>query len=122
MTRSLTASLALLLVPCWLVTTLERASAGECCNCPTYVFCRPKPPKIKYQCVCPKPLCPGCQFEHFGYYPTCWRSWPYPPDYSYCPVPPTIATAPCGPTGAPNSGPQLEQLPTPSKMPEKPAS
>jgi len=57
--------------------------------------------------------------ENFGYYPTCWRAWPFPPNYGHCPVPPTIMTAPCGINGAP-AGVAADQLPPPSLMPPGP--
>jgi hypothetical protein len=116
-TRTAAVSLALLLTPCFLLVPRNSASAGVFCHCPKTVFCRPKPPHIKYKCVCPKPICPYCELENFGYYPTCWRAWPYPPNYSHCPVPPTIVTAPCSPIGAPNSP---DQLPPPSQVPAEP--
>lgn len=114
-------SLALYLVPCLLVPTLSRPAAAEYFHCPKTVFCRPKAPHIKYKCVCPKPICPCNLMENFGYYPTCWHAWPFPPNYAHCPCPPTIATAPCSPIGAPNPAANLlEQLPLPSVMPPGP--
>ena len=99
-TRSAAASLALLLIPGFLLVPSSRVAADGF-HCPKTVFCRPRPPCIKYKCVCPKPICCGCELENFGYYPTCWHPWPFPPNYCHCPVPPTIMTAPCSPMGAP---------------------
>jgi hypothetical protein len=113
--RSAASSLALLLAPCIALTALiVPAFAGHCQHCPKTTFCRPKAPCIKYKCVCPKPIC-GCDsLEHFGYYPTCWSAWPFPPDHSHCPCPPTAVTAPCAPNGSPNP---LGQLPAPHPLP-----
>lgn len=55
--------------------------------CPKFVHCTPKPPKICYKCICPKPVCDPCRLEGAGYYPTCWRPWVYPPRYGHCPAP-----------------------------------
>jgi hypothetical protein len=118
-TRTVAAALALLLTPCFLLAPGNRASADQSWHCPKTVFCRPKPPCIKYKCVCPKPICPCCELENFGYYPTCWRAWPFPPNYSHCPVPPTIMTTPCSPIGAPAAG---DQLPPPTQLRPGPSS
>ena len=101
---------------------------GDCgrggCHCPKTCFTLEKPPCIKWHCVCPKPVCNPCELEHYGYYPTCWRPWAYPPDYSYCPVPPpgVVASAEppvlaAGPAdeAAPSVLPPDETLPTPKK-------
>jgi hypothetical protein len=56
--------------------------------CPKYHFTIEKPPKICFKKVCSKPLCDLCDIEGNGYFPTCWRPWAYPPNYSHCPVPP----------------------------------
>jgi hypothetical protein len=62
--------------------------AGGCCDnkhCPPpLVHCMERPPKIKFQCACPRPVCDPCQLEHFGYYQTCWCPWPFPPDLRHC--------------------------------------
>lgn len=107
--RSALASLALFLA------LGSAATAGECLHCPKTVFCRPKPPRIKFKCVCPMPI--GCgTLEHFGYYPTCWTAWPFPPDYSYCPSPPPmVAVAPRAAPAVPTT-PEGEQLPLPKEM------
>ncbi|HWG45121.1 MAG TPA: hypothetical protein VN688_20290 [Gemmataceae bacterium] len=115
--RSAASSLALLLAPCFVLMLLGRpASAQVCLHCPKTTFCRPKAPCIKYKCVCPKPICNGCDLENFGYYPTCWHPWPFPPNYSHCPVPPTSVMVPPGCGANPH-----EQLPTPQMLPHHPA-
>lgn len=122
-TRSKTVLLTVFLAPCLLLPILSRPAAAECClHCPKTVFCRPRAPYIKYKNVCPKPICPCGEMENFGYYPTCWHAWPFPPNYAHCPCPPTIATAPCSPIGAPKPPPVniAEQLPLPSIMPPGP--
>ena len=59
-----------------------------CCP-PALVHCTPKPPKLKFKSVCPKPVCDPCELEGYGFYPTCWRPW-IPP--LYCPnVPAPVA-------------------------------
>ena len=64
-------------------------AAGGCCNnkhCPPpFVHCMERPPKIKWKCGCPRPVCDPCDLEHFGYYQTCWCPWPFPPDLRHCP-------------------------------------
>jgi hypothetical protein len=89
---------------------------GEGCGCcdnhhcpPAYVHCQEGPPCIKFKCACPKPVCNPCELPCFGYYQTCWRPWPCPPNWSHCPVPPPGAVEPCPPEGAVIRAP--EQLP-----------
>ena len=67
--RSALTSLALFLAPYLMLSALgSAAAAGECHHCPKTVFYRPKPPCIKFKCVCPMPI--SCEtLEHFGYYP-----------------------------------------------------
>ncbi len=113
--RSVAGSLALLLAPCLVLTAVSRpAGAGEC-HCPTTVFCRPKEPRIKYKNVCPKPICPACEMENYGFYPTCWHPWPFPPNYAHCEgpaiAPPPGAALPPGPLPMPH-----EALPVPKGL------
>jgi hypothetical protein len=77
------------LVVTW--TSVARAGGGDCCEkCPPpYIHCIEGPPRLKFKCGCPRPVCGPCDLQHFGYFPTCWQAWPWPPDYSHCPVPPT---------------------------------
>jgi hypothetical protein len=103
------------------------------CNCPPpYRHCMERPPRIKFKCACPKPVCPPCELEHWGYYETCWRPWPFPPDWTHCPVPPPSAhleaqgfpgmSMPPEPSGMPgldngDSGIRPnQQLPTPRRI------
>ena len=106
----------------------QGCAAGACqsCNCgpgghccPKYEFTIEKPPCIKYKRVCPRPLCNPCDIEGYGYFPTCWRPWAYPPNYDDCPVPPPGALASQAPpliVGTPGpSGSPDETLPAPKK-------
>jgi len=57
---------------------------------PKFIHCTPKPPKIKFKCACPKPVCDPCDLDptgNYGYTPTCWRPWTAEPNYAHCPVP-----------------------------------
>jgi hypothetical protein len=76
---------------------LQCYSSGGCHEkCPPYyIHCTEGPPKIKFKCGCPKPVCDPCMLDHFGYYRTCWQPWPCGPDGSHCPLPPagSLATA-----------------------------
>lgn len=58
---------------------------------PPFQHCQEGPPCIKVRTGCPKPVCDPCKYEHYGYYQTCWRRWPFPPDWSHCPCPPPSA-------------------------------
>jgi hypothetical protein len=79
--------------------------ADDCKHCPPpYYHCQEAPPCIKFKHACPRPVCPPCDLDFFGYYPTCWRIWPagqancpatQPP---WVPVPPSFAT-PANPFG-----------------------
>src|SRR5262245_33244641 len=109
--------LALFLTPCLVLTSLSRpATAGEYLCCPKTVFYKPRTPRIKFKCVCPKPIGPCDGLENFGYYQTCWQPWPFPPNCPHGPVPPTISTAP--PSTSKAAPESLEQLPAPQT--EKP--
>ena len=107
-----------------------------CCHekCPPcFVHCQEGHPRIRIKCGCPKPVCDPCDLEHFGYYPTCWQPWPYPPDWSHCPVPPPAvvfeATGPGVPMpravpAQPGRMPPLQEsgnaLPPPHRLPTTP--
>ena len=89
-----------------------RCTSGSCGCGPAFLHCPPplvhcteRPPRIKFKCVCPRPVCVPCDAEFWGYYPTCWRRWPAP--YANCPDcnPPWVAVAPPGPNGPPPSRP-----------------
>jgi hypothetical protein len=68
-------------------------AGGDCCgrgpscgHCPpAFVHYYERPPKIKFKPSCPRPVCDPCNLEHYGYYQTCWCSWPFPPDMRHCP-------------------------------------
>ena len=65
---------------------------------------------------CPKPVCNPCDIEGYGYYPTCWRPWAYPPNYEHCPVPPpgVLASQPPPLVAGPGFSPD-DPLPAPQK-------
>jgi hypothetical protein len=109
-TRFAAFTLALCLAPCCLLTTGNRASASDCLFCPITVFSRPKTPCVFYKRVCPKKICPCCGLDNYGYYPTCWQAWPFPPNYAHCPTP-RIVPSPYSPT---------EEIKAPEQLPEKP--
>jgi hypothetical protein len=98
-------------------------NCGSCLTCcPKYYFTIEKAPKICFKTVCSKPVCDPCNIEGNGYYPTCWRPWAYPPNYSHCPVPPpgVLASQPPPLMAAPGvtTGSDLRQsdpLPAPRK-------
>lgn len=63
----------------------------DCSNhpCPPFVKYRFEgPPRLCFKHGCPKPICDPCHLPRYGYFPTCWQPWPFPPDWSHCPVPP----------------------------------
>jgi hypothetical protein len=72
----------------------------SCFHCPPcFRHCTEGPPKIKFKCGCGKPVCvPDCSTPNYGYFATCWRSWPSGAnDYSHCPcATPGALAAPCG--------------------------
>ncbi len=115
--------LVVLLTPCLLTALWARPAAADWCGwgckCPVFDYCLEKAPKMKHHKVCPKPVCDPCTLEHYGYYPTCWHPWPFPPDYSHCPLPgPFLAPgSPVPPLATPQPGspPGGEVLPPPMK-------
>jgi len=76
------------------------AVAQECDSCgkgrcpPHFKYHYEGPPKIKFKHGCPRPICDPCYLPHYGYFPTCWHPWPFPPDWSHCAVPPPGALLP----------------------------
>src|SRR5262245_34934694 len=82
---------------------------GFCCqhyHCPPpYYHCAERGPCICIHKGCPKPVCNPCDLYQWGYYETCWRPWPYPPEWGHCPVQPYAATVPycCPPVQRPTS-------------------
>ncbi|MFO0863185.1 MAG: hypothetical protein U0744_00745 [Gemmataceae bacterium] len=67
-----------------------RCSSHHCP--PALKHCAEGPPRICVRLGCPKPICNPCTQPNWGYYETCWRPWPFPPDYSHCAVVPPAAT------------------------------
>ena len=112
------------IVPLWLFLSASSARAqvavfGHQIFCPKTTVCIPKPPKLKYKCVCPKPVCDPCSLPNYGYYPSCWRPWMQQVDYSHCPVPPPTVLAPhYHPREVYMDGPHDEPLQQPSQMPK----
>jgi hypothetical protein len=85
--------------------------------CPINWWCMPKPPKLCYKCVCPKPLCDPCDLPNYGYYQTCWRPWLQQVDWSHCPVPPPTVLAPhYWPKSDLSPADPDEMLPAPGKL------
>ena len=68
-----------------------------------------------------KPICAPCGLKHYGYYPTCWRPWPFPTNYSHCPPPPPPAAfqPPWYEPGNPHPPKGDEALPPPQIAPDK---
>jgi hypothetical protein len=65
---------------------------------PAYVHCSEGPPKLKFKCACPKPVCGPCEMKKWGYYENCWQPWPGPPNTSRCfNFPPHPGAAPAAP-------------------------
>jgi hypothetical protein len=104
---------------------LGSADAQDCYHCqrthcpPAWRHCMEGPPRIRWQCGCPLPICNPCYAPNWGYFQTCWTPWPWPQDWSHCPVTPPAAyvnLAPVGATPAPRT-PRLgvgeEMLPPP---------
>jgi hypothetical protein len=92
----------------------------KCGKCPPpYIHCTEGPPRLKYKCACPKPVCEPCSLERWGYYQNCWHPWPFPPDWSHCPTPPSGALVPpdCCARGGVNTTPDAVPLPAPRPMP-----
>jgi hypothetical protein len=79
----------------WSLTSQSRADDCSCTpthHCPPhYCHVYERPPCVIFKCGCPKPVCNPCDLPHAGYFPPCWRSWPYPPDWTHCPYPPSGA-------------------------------
>jgi hypothetical protein len=84
----------------------------DCWRCPPpYCHRQEGPPRLKFKCVCPRPVCGPCDLQHFGYYPTCWSPYPWLPDYSCCPAP--AVPAPYPPPAPPAAVSSLTKLPEP---------
>src|SRR5579875_3722245 len=72
-TKSVIARLTLLLAPLFLPLALNHAAAGTRFFCQKTVFPAPRNPCVRYKRICPKPVCPCCPIENFGYFPACWQ-------------------------------------------------
>lgn len=117
MARSSVSSLVLFLAPLLLLPTWSSAWAEHHFFCQKTVFYKPTPPCIRYKCICPQRICPGCPLPNFGYYPTTWHPWPFPINSCYGPV------SPAGRKDQSSSSAALtnsEQLSQPSKLPQEP--
>jgi hypothetical protein len=86
---------------------------------PKFKYCAEGPPKICVMCACPKPVCCPSDTPNWGYFPRCWRPWPWAPNWSHCyGTPPASQIVPPmsyignDPASTPNS-----QLPTPRVAP-----
>jgi hypothetical protein len=91
------------------------SQAGDCGLCPPpYVHGQEQPLRIRFKGVSPKPVCPPCDEEFWGYYLTRWRRWPAP--FSNCPerYPAWARVAPPGcpeqPSLFPPGGPPAPQI------------
>lgn len=108
----------------------QGATGGSCqmFNCPPWFHhCQERPPVICIKCGCPRPVCNPCILPNFGYFQTCWRPWPLPPDWSHCNVPPPAAFVQLDPhavPGATGMTPRLQPRPSaaPSPLPSGPAA
>ncbi len=104
---------------CWGPAVRAQDCSSSSCKTarcpPPYVHHQEGPPCIKFKCVCPRPVCPPCTSPFYGYYPTCWRSWPA--GVAVCPRCGGVAWAPPGPD-APM--PDLPPVPLPEPQPTAP--
>jgi hypothetical protein len=101
-----------------------RCQAWPWC-CPTYVHHAEGPPCICFHPECGRPVCPPCDSDFYGYYPTCWRAWnvcpncPHrdPPWVPQAPVPPlAMNTYPTAPQAVPQTPRQGTPQATPTPM------
>jgi hypothetical protein len=106
-TRAVPLGLVLAVVPVLLLAGGPgRCQAWPWC-CPTYHHHAEGPPCICFHPECGRPVCPPCDSEFYGYYPTCWRAWNVCPN---CPHrdPPWVPQAPVPPL-AMNASPTMPQ-------------
>jgi hypothetical protein len=105
-----TVTSAAALVLAWSPATFGQAMLGQpccgqsqCCqptcnmwDCPPYFkYCAEGPPRICIQCGCPKPVCCPSDTPNWGYFQTCWRPYPWGPNWSHCyGVPPAATVVP----------------------------
>jgi hypothetical protein len=94
-------------------------SRDGCCPCekcpPPLVHCTPKPPTIKFKCVCPLPVCNPCDLQGYGYYPTCWRPWLPPLRCPDAPGPALNCSVPVAPAAGGLFRPQTEPVVLPQR-------
>src|SRR5204863_4098096 len=106
------------------------AVAQQCDSCgkgpcpPYYKYHYEGPPKIKFKCGCPRPICDPCNLPHYGYFPTCWHPWPFPRNECPCHHPQPDVLLPYGDnTGMPHRlAPSDATSPPRSLAPVPPAS
>ncbi len=116
--RSSTASLVLWLAPLFVLPAWSRAWAEHHFFCQRTVFYKPTPPCIRYKCICPQRICPGCPLPNFGYYPTTWHPWPFPIDCSRGPM---LSKRTNEQSSQSATSTNSEQLTQPSKLPLEPS-
>src|SRR2546422_599550 len=58
------------------------------------LFCLGGRPHVRFPNPCPLPACDPCGWVNFGYHPTRWQPWPFPPDDSHCLAPPPAVFVP----------------------------
>jgi hypothetical protein len=134
-----TASSTLVLLLAWAPSSFaQQACLGQpCCapadcsckpgcnvwNCPPpYKYCMESPPCICVICACPKPVCCPADAPNWGYFQTCWRPYPWGPNWSHCYGVPPAAQVALPVAGMP-AQPGADQLIQPSaSRPAMPAS
>jgi hypothetical protein len=76
---------------------------SQCCepgcklwDCPPCIkYCAEGGPRICVLCGCPKPICCPSDAPNWGYFQTCWRPYPWGPNWSHCyGVPPAATVVP----------------------------
>jgi len=103
--------------------TCGQAGGGYCQthHCPPWFHhCQERPPVICIKCGCPRPVCNPCALPNFGYFQTCWRPWPLPPDWSHCNVPPPAAFVHLDPHAVPGTPNLTPVAPPPTATPTSP--
>src|SRR5207244_1215571 len=103
--------------------TAAGSCGGHCLpiHCPPALHhCQEGPPCIKFHCGCPRPVCCPCDQPNWGYFQTCWRPWPWPPNYSHCAVPGPQAFIPHGVPQEYHTLPTTPEGPAPRKL-ERPS-
>jgi hypothetical protein len=88
----------LLAIPSSVGAQLPCAGCSLSCCPPYYPHVQEGPPRICIKGGCSRPVCVPCNAPHWGYFQTCWRPWPWPPNWSHCPGHTPAATVMLGPT------------------------